>query len=836
VIHLRPSSSIARAVVLAGVLASAPGCAFLGFDADDYRARGSGGAVGTGGEGGQGGQGGQGGSVATPTCDDATKNQDETAVDCGGALCGACPDNKTCSVSSDCVSLVCTDGLCSAPACDDGVKNGAETATDCGGSCPCDDGLPCGENAECKSGKCEGTCQPPDCFDGVKNGGEGGVDCGFPCAALCADGTACTNPENCTSLVCAADICQPAACDDLVRNADETDVDCGGPTCAKCADLATCALADDCVSGVCDQALCQAPTCLDLVANADETDVDCGGPSCAKCADLAACLAASDCVSGVCDQLVCQAPTCSDGVKNGSETALDCGGGSCGACLDGAACAISGDCQSGVCSGGTCSAPSCTDLVKNGAESDVDCGGPCAPCLDGGACNGALDCVSGACTPAKTCGVWSGRSAGVGSEFMRPGSLAPWSDGGLVLVGRSGSVDLDLGGGVIPQVGSIDGFVARYARTGQLTWAKRLGSSQLDDAAAVATSPGTGRIAVAGLYYNATTIGGTSVPGVGGSEGFVSVLDATGAFAWTKAFANAGNDELLAVAFTPGGDVVVAGRHGAANGDVLVARLQGANGNLVWQRIFTGNGADFAQGVTVDGAGNVVVVGTFGTVAGDTLALDATTLTSAGDRDGYVAKLDGATGSVLWAKAHANPFQADGISVVTLANSNDVIYAGTERGAGTLAGGAAHSSTGEFDVVVGRLASATGAPLWSTARGSTAADQPHAVAIDTAGRVVLTGVVGGVANFGTGALAYKGLTDAFVVRVNAANGATLSAGSYGGSEDDYATGLAISPFGNVFVGGWGKYNAASPLDFGDGPKPTTNAAFLVFWASLGSTP
>lgn len=68
------------------------------------------------------------------TCSDGIKNQDETAVDCGGP-CPACAT------------------------CDDGIKNGDETGVDCGGSC--------------------NTCGT--CTDGIQNGDETGVDCGGSC-------------------------------------------------------------------------------------------------------------------------------------------------------------------------------------------------------------------------------------------------------------------------------------------------------------------------------------------------------------------------------------------------------------------------------------------------------------------------------------------------------------------------------------------------------------------------------------------------------------------------------------------------------------------------------
>lgn len=77
------------------------------------------------------------GSDDSELCGDGVQNADETGIDCGGPVCGACPT------------------------CDDGIQNGDEEAEDCGGSF------------------CE-VC--PTCTDGVQNGTETGIDCGGTCS------------------------------------------------------------------------------------------------------------------------------------------------------------------------------------------------------------------------------------------------------------------------------------------------------------------------------------------------------------------------------------------------------------------------------------------------------------------------------------------------------------------------------------------------------------------------------------------------------------------------------------------------------------------------------
>ncbi|MDI3291955.1 hypothetical protein [Polyangium sp. 15x6] len=55
---------------------------------------------------------------ACASCDDNTKNGDETDVDCGGTHCGLCDQGKTCVAGADCTSTFCADGVCCDAACD----------------------------------------------------------------------------------------------------------------------------------------------------------------------------------------------------------------------------------------------------------------------------------------------------------------------------------------------------------------------------------------------------------------------------------------------------------------------------------------------------------------------------------------------------------------------------------------------------------------------------------------------------------------------------------------------------------------------------------------------
>lgn len=159
----------------------------------------------------------QGGTCqAAPTCNDNMKNQGETDVDCGGGSCPSCGVGKGCITDSDCSTGECDAGgtnVCQAtPTCNDAKKNQDETDVDCGGSIcqPCADGEGCGQASDCQSGTCDNggtqTCVPagtPTCSDGIKNQGETDVDCGGPSGCpKCVVGEGCVQGTDCVTGVC----------------------------------------------------------------------------------------------------------------------------------------------------------------------------------------------------------------------------------------------------------------------------------------------------------------------------------------------------------------------------------------------------------------------------------------------------------------------------------------------------------------------------------------------------------------------------------------------------------------------------------------------------------
>ncbi len=155
-------------------------------------------------------------------------------------------------------------GLCAAPNCRDATKNQAESGIDCGGECgaTCAVGITCGTAADCDPGAAgaaaclsvgtSSICM--NCGDGTKNGNEADVDCGGSCATDCVSGQTCGGNADCDSNLCVGGLC--AGCADATQNGGETDVDCGGPDCGPCFGGKICTADADCLSGSCVGGFC----------------------------------------------------------------------------------------------------------------------------------------------------------------------------------------------------------------------------------------------------------------------------------------------------------------------------------------------------------------------------------------------------------------------------------------------------------------------------------------------------------------------------------------------------------------------------------------------------
>ena len=366
---------------------------------------------------------------------------------------------------------------------------------------------------------------------------------------------------------------------------------------------------------------------------------------------------------------------------------------------------------------------------------------------------------------------------------------------------------------------------------------------------------GAGNIYTAG-YFSGTVdfdpgAGTTNLTSAGGVESYVSKLNAAGDLLWAKSFGGTGTDLANSAAIDGSGNVYITGRFQATadfdpgagtmnltslgGNDVFVSKLNAA-GEFVWARSFGGTGNDEAYSVAVDGSGNVHTTGYFSDTADFDPGAGTVNVTSAGNFDAFVSKLN-AAGDLVWAKTFGGA-DVDQPSSMTLDGSGNVYTTGRfsatadfDPGAGT-----SNLTATSADVFVSKLNTA-GELVWAKAFGGSLSDSANSIAVDGSGNVYTTGYFYNSADFdpsaGTTSLTSAGGFDVFVSKLSA-SGALVWAKAFGGAGTEVGYSIALDGSGNLHTTGY-FYNSAD-FDPGAGTTNMTSAGSSdVFISKLNAT-
>lgn len=216
--------------------------------------------------------------------------------------------------------------------------------------------------------------------------------------------------------------------------------------------------------------------------------------------------------------------------------------------------------------------------------------------------------------------------------------------GNVLVTGTFHSPLAAFGGGTFTNRGNADIFLVKLDPAGALQWARQAGGAGEDIASSVALAA-DGSAYVAGATGGAASFSGTNVTSLAGAftDGFVAKYAGDGSVTWVRQFGGAGVAAARGVAVDAAGTVHLTGYFSGAatfgtntlNGiigsyDAFLARLDAA-GNVAFAQQAGGAdlSGDFGLAVGVDGAGNSVITGYFS----GTSAVGGGTLTSRGGED-----------------------------------------------------------------------------------------------------------------------------------------------------------------------------------------------------------
>ncbi|WP_437746083.1 SBBP repeat-containing protein [Sorangium sp. So ce302] len=326
-----------------------------------------------------------------------------------------------------------------------------------------------------------------------------------------------------------------------------------------------------------------------------------------------------------------------------------------------------------------------------------------------------------------------------------------------------------------------------------------------------------------------------STPAGAGGEGGGGARPSGGEVQWARALGGDGERAGASVAVADDRTAALLGRLTKAEDvalddesvtpigeeNVFWARLSASDGSGLGLKRFGAFDPQTVNALVPDGNEGLLVAGEFS----GTLEFGGEPRTSAGGRDGYVARLD-AEGQELWLQ----PLGGIGFQAATS-------VAATAMGRLVVAGrfsGALHvgedrlESAGGSDVFLASFDD-NGAPLWSERFGDGFDQQARAVAMDERGNAIVIGDFAGTLDLGGDPLESAGDFDVFVASFDALGEHRWSK-RFGDAGPQRAKAVAVDGAGNVIVGG----EFGATIDLGGGPRAAGEHQ-AVFVAKLDST-
>jgi hypothetical protein len=244
-----------------------------------------------------------------------------------------------------------------------------------------------------------------------------------------------------------------------------------------------------------------------------------------------------------------------------------------------------------------------------------------------------------------------------------------------------------------------------------------------------------------------------------------------------KTWGGSKNDTGWALAQDSSGDMFVAGTTSSfgprspASSAILVLKYA-VDGTLLWQRIWS-NSSEEGRGIAVDSAGSVYVTG-----------LAYFTNSSNSHHAGLLFKLDSA-GNLQWQKVWSKGTFTDS-NAVAVDSSNNVYVVGITD---SFAFCCNDFTVMKFD--------SNGNMLWQHTWGGGGSETATGLAIDSSGNIYVTGYTDAFEASG-------GRGFQLVLLKLSSSGSLLFERIYGGTLDEFGSGVALDGAGNVYVTGFGR--------------------------------
>lgn len=240
-------------------------------------------------------------------------------------------------------------------------------------------------------------------------------------------------------------------------------------------------------------------------------------------------------------------------------------------------------------------------------------------------------------------GVWQQTAAPAGTSQCA--GVAVSQNRSVVVCGSYTGTNVEVGGVILPNDGTANGFIARFDADGTPLGNIRLGGTGAVTPAQVTTL--NDEVVVCGTFSGTADFDVNTPAGVVaavGNDAFVARYSKTGQFQWVKTFGTTGDQSATQLVRTGSGNILVAGSfdgtfsagstvfNTAGNLDTFIVRLSGG-GQILAVKSVSGPGADLPVGLGTS-SDALIVAGT--TDSADIKFPDATTRARRGNVDGFI--------------------------------------------------------------------------------------------------------------------------------------------------------------------------------------------------------
>jgi Beta-propeller repeat len=423
-----------------------------------------------------------------------------------------------------------------------------------------------------------------------------------------------------------------------------------------------------------------------------------------------------------------------------------------------------------------------------------------------------------------------------GGAEDRGTGIAVDSSGSAYVAGWTDSTDFDVTGSagvghIEGDSASTDAFVAKLNPAGNaLVYSTYLGGDGADLARAVAVD-GSGAAYVSGNTASTdfNIVGQVEADTAGSVDAFVSKLNPAGnALDYSTYLGGDGFDSAHAIAVDGSGDAYITGEtastdlntigefegnspgSGADANDVFVSKLdptQTGTSSLLYSTYLGGSSFDLGEGIAVDASGKAFVTGVtnssdfdvtgtagVGHIEGDT----------PGSRDTFVSKLDPAqTGAnSLVYSTYLGGDGADGGNAIAVDGSGAAHVTGFTLSTDFNTTGPIEGNSAAGDAFVSKLNPAGNALAYSTYLGGDGDESGNGIDVDASGAAYVTGNTSSTDFDTVGQIeADAPGPDAFASKLNPAGNALAYSTYLGGSDGDFAIGIAVDSSGAAYLVG-----------------------------------